>query len=187
MDEPRVELPRAPLTGRLVSALPNALTLSRVGLAAVFPFVAAEWRIGVVVAAALTDLLDGFISRQLHAATTLGRILDPVADKLFVIAVVATLWVEGLLAWWEGLLVGLRDVVVLLGVAWVLARRDWRRFRRMPPTLLGKVATAAQFLFFLLLLYYGERMPAAFWVTAALSAVAAADYARVFVTWLKRA
>ncbi len=168
-------------TGRIVAAIPNALSLFRLALGLGFPWWPASWRMGVALVAMLTDLVDGAISRRLHAATSAGRILDPIADKVFVLAVVATLLWDDTLQFWEALLVGLRDLTVLAGAGWVALRRNWPAYRRMAPTLLGKATTATQFLFLLSLLFHQQPMPAHFWPTAALSFLAAVGYLRVYL------
>jgi CDP-diacylglycerol---glycerol-3-phosphate 3-phosphatidyltransferase len=72
--------------------LPNALTLGRIFLV---PFVVvvlltqqmhnwAFWGTGLFLAAALTDLLDGQLARRRNQVTTVGRLLDPIADKLLI-------------------------------------------------------------------------------------------------------
>src|SRR5205809_7088713 len=81
-------------------AVPNVLTGARLALAIVFPWLPAAWRLPAVAAGALSDLADGALSRQLHAASAVGRILDPVADKALVLAVVVTLLVQGTLRPW---------------------------------------------------------------------------------------
>jgi phosphatidylglycerophosphate synthase len=170
------------LASHLRAAIPNALSVARIVLGIAFPWVPADRRAAVVVVAALSDLLDGALSRRLHAASPTGRILDPVADKVFVLAVVGTLLVEGLLAVWEVVLVGLRDLAVLAGAGWVLLRRDWSALGRMAPTWLGKATTAAQFVFLLMLLVRRQPTFVVFLPTAVLSGLAAADYLRIFLT-----
>jgi phosphatidylglycerophosphate synthase len=160
--------------------IPNGLSVARLLLGVAFPFVLAEWRVWVIVAAALSDALDGLAARWLNAESDTGRVLDPVADKVFVLVLVCTLLAEGTLhpLWVLGL--AARDVVVLAGVAVVLLRGRWRDARRMPPTLLGKCTTAAQFAVLLVAAARGE-VPVWLLVPAvALSLAAAADYARRF-------
>jgi phosphatidylglycerophosphate synthase len=131
-------------------AVPNALSLLRIVMALAFPFVPSTWRAGSVVAAALTDLFDGRLSRALHGTSTLGQILDPVADKLFVGMVLLTMVTEGELTPFELGLVGSRDLAVLSGSAWSALRRGWGSLRQMPPSILGKLTTAGQFGFLML-------------------------------------
>lgn len=72
--------------------LPTSLTLARIFL---IPFVVvvlltkqmhnwAYWGTGLFLAAALTDLFDGYLARRRRQVTTLGRLLDPIADKLLI-------------------------------------------------------------------------------------------------------
>ncbi|MBP3958652.1 CDP-alcohol phosphatidyltransferase family protein [Gemmata sp. G18] len=160
--------------------VPNGLSGARLVLGVAFPFIPAEWRLWAVIGAALSDLLDGLTARWMHAESNAGRLLDPVADKVFVLALVATLLAEGALhpLWALGL--AIRDVTVLVGLVYVIARRQWGVGRRMRPSLLGKATTAAQFVVLaLLVMSTGAPM----WVLAAvtfLSALAAWDYARWF-------
>jgi cardiolipin synthase (CMP-forming) len=126
---------------------PNSLSLLRVGLAFGFPFFPPGWRAGVIVAAALSDLFDGRLSRALHGTSPLGQILDPVADKLFVGVVLSTLLLQRQLTLGELVLVGFRDLAVTSGSTWSVIRRGWGSLRKMPPSLLGKFATAGQFTF----------------------------------------
>jgi cardiolipin synthase (CMP-forming) len=131
--------------------VPNSLSLLRIGLAFAFPWVPAAGRGGMIVAGAASDLFDGQLSRALHGTSTLGQILDPVADKLFVGMVLITLVIHRELSLLELLLVGFRDLAVMSGSAWSVLRGGWRSLRHMPPSLLGKLATAGQFGFLLLL------------------------------------
>ena len=116
-----------------------------------FSWAPASWRSGLILGGALSDLFDGQLSRALHGTSTLGQILDPVADKLFVGSVLITLVVQGEITLVEVLLLGFRDLAVLSGSAWTMMRQGWRAIRQMPPSWLGKLTTAGQFGFLLLL------------------------------------
>src|SRR5262245_60350482 len=100
--------------------LPNALSGLRLVLAVAFPFVPVSWRLPVVIVAALSDLADGTLSRWLNARTDLGQLLDPVADKAFVLLVLITLLINNTLGLVDVLLLGVRDIVIGLGGAWLL-------------------------------------------------------------------
>lgn len=160
--------------------LPNSLSLSRLFLGAAFPFVPADWRLGVVAVAALTDLLDGWTARWLRAESETGRALDPVADKALVLALAGTLLAEGALHPLCALGVAARDVVVLAGVLWVVLRGRLREARLMRPRPLGKCTTAGQFAVLLALAGWGEAPPWVLGPTVVLSVAAAIDYARAF-------
>jgi phosphatidylglycerophosphate synthase len=158
--------------------LVNALTLARLAAGLAFPWVSTAWRPALVLTAALTDLVDGAISRQLNASSALGRLLDPIADKTFVLVMVGTLWFEGTLRGWHIVLVGLRDWVVLGIGLWFLLARDREALLRMAPSWLGKAATAGQFSFLVSLLFFPSWTSDLFWIAAVLSGAAAADYLR---------
>lgn len=162
------------------SSVPNALSAARIVLGAAFPFVPAEWRVWLVVAAALSDALDGLLARALRAESDAGRLLDPVADKVFALALFGTVLHEGTLhpLWALGLL--LRDVFVLIGMAWVILHRNWARGRRMHPSPVGKLTTVAHFAVFLALVVWGEAPGWALALATGVSAAAALDYARQF-------
>jgi phosphatidylglycerophosphate synthase len=161
--------------------IPNALSVLRLMLGLALPFVPAEWRLWVVVVAALSDMLDGLAARWLRAESEAGRLLDPVADKVFILVLMGTLIAEGALhpLWALGL--ALRDVVVLVGLAYTVARRQWAKGRTMRPSWLGKCTTAAQLAVLFVLVGWNE---APLWLlipTVLLSAAAAIDYARWFL------
>jgi cardiolipin synthase (CMP-forming) len=130
--------------------------------------------------AVLSDMLDGTAARYFGGCSRTGRVLDPVADKIFVASVLGTLLWEGTLTPLELALIGTRDLVVMAGTIAGLALRRWETFRRMTPTFLGK-ATAAQFGFFVVLIAAPQYKDWVLPVTAGLSVLAGAHYLWLFV------
>jgi cardiolipin synthase len=129
----------------------NQLTLLRIALVpalvALVLYKRFGWALAVFILAGLTDLLDGLIARLGHQRTTLGAMLDPVADKLLLgSSYVALTWASGLpcsIPAWLTLTILTRDVVIVISVLLVnlfVARRVYL------PSLLGKVNTAVQLL-----------------------------------------
>ena len=171
-----------PVQGRsvLLQAIPNLLTLTRLALGFAFPLIPAGWRLAALLAAAVTEFLDGQIARLLRATGTTGRVLDPIADKVFVVSVLATLLVEGVVKPWQLILVMLRDIVVTAGALWVAARRGITALRRMPPSPLGKLATTAQFLYLVAVVATGQGNLTLLIVASVLGTAAAIDYAMRF-------
>jgi cardiolipin synthase (CMP-forming) len=125
--------------------LPNALTVARIGLAAAFPLADADPRVALLLAALATEGLDGFLARRYGWTTRLGRMLDPVADRVLFASVAITLLVEGRLSGWMALLLGARDLLFVQGVAVMAMRGRWRPLGRMKPRASGKVTTALQY------------------------------------------
>ncbi|MDJ0521226.1 MAG: CDP-alcohol phosphatidyltransferase family protein [Planctomycetota bacterium] len=167
--------PRAP---GWLRALPNVLTVLRLGMAAAFPFVAPIWRLPLALAAGISDALDGWIARRFHAQTKIGALLDGIADKAFVLAVLGTLFVHAEVAWWEALLVLLRDVVVAVAFTSALLHHQVDVWEHVEARLPGKLTTAFLFAWFVALLWPGLAglEPWLFWAAAACSLWAAVDY-----------
>lgn len=129
---------------RLSLAVPSALSLLRIALAAAFPFLGPPWRIAAVVAAGITDGLDGYAARKLGVVSWWGAMIDAATDKLFTLTVLIVITIEQRLEWWQLALLLTRDAAVLALLAAFVARRDWSTLRHMDHRFLGKAATAAQ-------------------------------------------
>lgn len=156
--------------------IPNAMSLLRVGLAIAFPFLPQSWRLAALIVAALSEWLDGRLSRRWQVESTFGRMLDPVADKLFVGVMLATYIVEDALLIWVAGLIILRDLTVAVACLLILLFGERDELRRMKPRWPGKITTAFQFAFLLSLVIVEETL---LWLaipTIAISAVAAVDY-----------
>lgn len=104
-----------------------------------------------MLAAGVSDFLDGVIARRFGGGSWIGGLLDAVADKLFVGVALVTAVVDGSLdSRWLALLLA-RDVVVLCIAVYVAARGRWDAFQHMPSRPLGKATTAVLFVLFLVL------------------------------------
>ena len=64
----------------------------------------------VLMVAGFTDFLDGWLARRLDQYSTLGEILDPVADRLYILAVVVGLYLRDIIPWWVAIALPLRDL-----------------------------------------------------------------------------
>jgi phosphatidylglycerophosphate synthase len=178
--------PEPPLSGRLVW-VPNALSLMRLLLGLAFPLLPLSWRLAVALVAASSDVADGAASRWLRARTALGRVLDPVADKVFIGAVLLTLVADDTLWLGDAMMLAARDVVIVLGGAVLWLRHGRAVVRLVEPTLWGKAATVGQAVFLLTVLACGRSLLPFFAVAAALSTVAALDYLRLFLKQVRSA
>lgn len=139
--------------------IPNSLTLLRIALIPVFvlvfylPF---SWNYLVAslifAAAAVTDLLDGYLARKLNQISTLGEFLDPVADKLMV-AVVLILLVERD----PGIWMALPAAVIIGREIAISALREWMAQlgarSKVAVSILGKIKTLAQMVALFLLVF----------------------------------
>jgi cardiolipin synthase len=129
----------------------NQLTILRMTLAPllVVMVVAREftWALVVFVVAGLSDLLDGLIARLGHQRTSLGAMLDPVADKvLLASSFVALTWGSGLgarIPVWLAVIALSRDAIIVVSVTVINLTLGRRVFY---PSVLGKLSTASQLL-----------------------------------------
>ena len=127
-----------------VLTIPNALSFVRLLLVPVFLWLVLgpehdELALLVLVVSGITDYLDGKLARTLGQTTKIGAILDPVADRLYILAVVVGLGLRDIIPWWlAAILIG-RDLILALTLP------VYRRRGLPPPDViyLGKAATFA--------------------------------------------
>lgn len=170
--------------------LVNGLTFFRLGLALTFPLITPGARLPIVAIAAASDFADGVIARRFDGSSWIGGLLDAVADKLFVFAVLYVVARdEGLVPWQIALLLS-RDGAVAAAAAYAVVKRRWEAFQHMPSRPWGKRTTAALFTVFVLTLArpgsaagaaWEWAVTIAFWAAAACSVMAAIDYTHAFV------
>lgn len=79
--------------------------------------------IGLIIIASLTDFLDGKLARKLHQVTELGKIIDPVADKIAVIIVCLVLVLQEKIPFWFFIAAALRDVLIFIGGMYMKKKR----------------------------------------------------------------
>jgi cardiolipin synthase len=172
-----------------VLTVANALTVLRILMIAPFLYFVTRGRFGlalvIFLSASVTDFLDGYLARRLRQDSSLGRFLDPAADKLLTTAsyVVLAIPRQGLpvVPVWLALAVVGRDVVILAGSLAVYLTRRFREFR---PTLAGKINTAVELgVVTVFLALSGSEpltsiiMPPLYWVVLATIIVSGLEYA----------
>jgi len=163
--------------------LANWLTILRIFLIPVFVSLLVYRKPGlallVFAAAALTDLLDGYVARRRGSQSRLGAFLDPIADKLLLTASFVTLTYLKALPFWITAVVISRDVILVVGVL-VIQMIGARIYPR--PTWAGKVTTFLQILVVLvgLTARYGSLPPLArgsvMWLAAGFTVFSGLQY-----------
>lgn len=156
---------------------PNALTSVRLILGLTFCLYPASWRLPLIIASLLTEYLDGALARRFQAQTRLGVFLDPIADKIFVFAVLLTLTWDNSIAPWELAWIVARDIIVTGAVIWFTLTKELGRIRGMQPAMPGKIATTLQF-GLLIVLAAGYRWDPLIYATGLMSLLAGLDYIR---------
>ena len=176
--------------------LPNSLTLARIFLIPLLVVVLLTKFEGAVIfgigkelvgaaifaVAALTDWLDGYLARRRQQVTTFGQLMDPLADKLLIMAALLSLvQMELAPAWMVAIILGRElGVTVLRSVA-------FSRGLTMSASPLGKVKMLSQVIAILLLILGREYLQQFFilgqialWVVVVTALLSAADYYRRF-------
>lgn len=114
----------------------------------------------VLAVAGATDWVDGFLARRLHQISRVGQMLDPVADRLYILAIIIGLAGRDLIPWTLVVVLVLRDVLLALIVFPALRTRG---YSSLPVHFIGKAATFnLLFAFPLVLLGGGESAAAMF-------------------------
>jgi cardiolipin synthase (CMP-forming) len=166
-------------------SLPNVISSSRVLLAA--GFVAADStdaRIGLVGLAALTDVLDGWLARRGNWISRSGALLDPIADRVFVLVAVSTFLFTGTLSTTGYFIMISRDLMTAVG--FLVARAvPWLRPVQFKARLAGKVVTALQMLTFVAILRFPGSVSPFLWAVGLTSLWAIVDY--TWELWVARA
>jgi cardiolipin synthase len=141
----------------------NQLTILRIVFVPVFIILLAYreigWALGTFVAAGITDVLDGIIARRFRQKTSIGAVLDPLADKLLMTSSILLLSLPqmefmNIIPRWLMILIIFRDVFILLVSLIVVLMVGWRVFT---PTPYGKASTVMQVLTVFAVLYANWR------------------------------
>ena len=137
----------------------NQLTILRIVFVPVFIILLAYrevgWALCTFVAAGITDVLDGLIARRLRQKTSIGAVLDPLADKLLMTASMVLLSLpqmelHNVIPRWLVIVIISRDLFILLVSLIIVLMVGWRIFK---PSAYGKASTVLQVVTVLAVLY----------------------------------
>jgi cardiolipin synthase len=131
-----------------LAVVPNVICVMRMALAVPIVWLLAEGQYGATLVlfgiAAASDGLDGYLAKTFNWTSELGKVLDPVADKLLLVSVFITLAWTGLVPVWLAAAAVVRDVIIGVG-AWVYMAMFGPLQGR--PTMPSKLNTLIQILF----------------------------------------
>ena len=164
---------------------PNIVSFSRLVLAALFIVIgSAHVRLVLLITAALTDALDGWLARKRNAFSRAGALIDAIADRVFVLAAVSSLYADSALTLGQTLLLLSRDIATVIG--FIVARIiPWLRRAVFKARLVGKAVTVLQFIILAAALEAPALVPLLLIPVALVSAIAIADY--TLALWRARA
>lgn len=128
-----------------VLTIPNIISFTRLAGVPVFLWLVLGvrsqagdwWAVGLLLAAGLSDWLDGKIARAMNQQSRLGELLDPAADRLYIVSTIIALAVRAIIGWWLVAVLAAREL--LLGVVLLVLRR--RGFGPLQVSFVGKAAT----------------------------------------------
>lgn len=165
--------------------IPNLITTLRIILVPIFViylmndnFLSA---LTVFVLAGVSDGVDGLVARMFNQKSRLGAYLDPMADKILLVAAFIILAVRGFIPSWLTVIVITRDVLILLGTLFLFLQNNDFNIR---PSLLSKINTCFQLGTVFLVLakesldFLTHLTPWIYWVTAFLTIASGLGYIR---------
>lgn len=125
-----------------VLTVPNVLSMARLAGVPLFVWLmlgphADGWAVVVLMASGITDWLDGKTARWLDQYSRLGELLDPVADRLYILATLGTFLIREIVPWWVVAVLLGRDLVLTVCLPLLRARG----YRPLPVLYVGKAAT----------------------------------------------
>jgi len=163
--------------------LPNKLTLGRIFLVPLLVvFLISSSKINSIIAtviflaASISDWLDGHIARKTRQITTLGKLLDPLADKLLISAAFISLVQTGRIPAWMVVVIVCRELAIT-GLRGIAASRE----QVVASSWWGKYKMAFQILAVVLLILEAPLAMVAAWIALALTVVSGIDYAAKFI------
>jgi cardiolipin synthase len=163
--------------------VPNILTMFRFVLIPVYFMVffsdepySMQIALCVLVLAGLTDILDGYLARKYKWVTELGTMLDPLADKLMMLAAIVSFVIDNRVSWIAAGLFILRDMGMILSSAFFVSRGK----KTVPATVWGKVTTVLYYMALVALMFRWPYAETIFWSVIGFAFVTSFLYLRKF-------
>ncbi|NLJ14970.1 MAG: CDP-diacylglycerol--glycerol-3-phosphate 3-phosphatidyltransferase [Ignavibacteria bacterium] len=164
-------------TSNKIITIPNIISVFRIVLVIIATYLLIkEDNINafiLYVTAMITDFLDGFLARLLNQSSELGKLLDPVADKLLVLSIVLVLFFQNRMPLWIVIVILARDFIILSGG---LLLRTKVKF--IPSSILiGKISAVAIMIVCILNILNSYRMEPLYYVAAFFAGISLIAYA----------
>jgi len=149
-----------------IFTIPNILSTLRIFLVPflIFAMNAKDYSLAlkIIIIAGITDSVDGIIARKFNQISKFGTFLDPLADKILILSIMAVFYIQELVPRWFISIVFTRDVLIAFG--WLEAYL--RKKKLMKPIILGKICNAFQVITFgyvILALNFKLPFPSTLW------------------------
>jgi CDP-diacylglycerol--glycerol-3-phosphate 3-phosphatidyltransferase len=169
---------------RILLVFPAAYFLSKINESDSYRIIVLLFFLGAFV----SDLLDGFVARKFNQITEFGKIIDPLADKIFVIMIILQLyWMEEIPAYYFWIVI-IRDIIIFLGGIYVTKKIG----KVLPSNLLGKITVVSIGFFLIIVVGMGNEISwlynLFFYLSIFLSFVSVVGYgirAKENIKWVK--
>ena len=168
--------------------VPNILSIIRIMIAPVMVviyFTLEKSRIYVALLyllASATDVIDGYIARRYDAITNLGRILDPMGDKLMSVSLIGCLAVDGRAPLWTFVLLFLKELLQTIGSSIIGSKM---KFEMPASGILGKASTVCIFLAGTLFLLVDVPRPLMDYIAAGVMVISISAFFSYYLTYRK--
>jgi cardiolipin synthase (CMP-forming) len=143
-------------SGEVFMNIPNIITMVRFLLIPVFVYFffsenqySIEIAVAVFILSGITDTLDGYIARRYNQITKLGIVLDPLADKIMLITVLASVTISNNIPTWIIAVVALKEILMIAGAISLYNERDIV----IPANIFGKISTLLSYIAILAVLF----------------------------------
>jgi cardiolipin synthase len=163
--------------------IPNILTMFRLGLIPIYCLVFfsdspynMQGALCVLILAGATDVLDGYLARKFNWVTELGVMLDPLADKLMMLAVILSFVVDGRVSWIVAGLLIFRDLAMIVTSIFYVSRGQ----KTVPATIWGKMTTVLYYVGLVAMMFRWPYAELYMWAVILLAFVTSFLYMRQF-------
>lgn len=138
--------------------IPNTLSVMRLLLVPIFVYLFLSDFVTsaliVFILAGATDVLDGYIARKFNCTSTLGKILDPLADKMIQLSAFMCLWSKGYVPFWMPLIYFIKELCTVLGALVIFRKTKFV----VKSNIFGKLATVLVFGAVFVIALFSEKL-----------------------------
>lgn len=141
-----------------IKNVPNTLSVIRLLMVPLFVYLFLNKQVVaaviVFIVAGATDVIDGYIARRFNCTSTLGKVLDPLADKFLQLSAFLCLWIEGYIAWWMPLIYFIKELATALGALFIFKKSNFV----VKSNVFGKFATVFVFGAVFVISLFGDKI-----------------------------
>lgn len=166
-----------------ICTIPNLLSMSRIPLSILFviQIINSQYLYATITLSliGITDFFDGYLARKLKQTTKIGKIIDPLSDKISIITVLTILVITNKIPAYA-LIILTRDLVIILAVAFIYLKKT-SNIKKFKSNMYGKILTTIQFIAIIVIIIYPKTTPYWIAIIIPLTIISLADYYKKFL------